>query len=145
MCSLAKIKTAATPTPSVVKLIGTEHEWRHPLLDRPTNLHVRLQNLKNLPPAFDFTEYSTGIFFQILWPSQKTSTYLIPEVPACGWLEKVPPAEPEVPGRAAEAPKSGALSLVSEVRNIWFLSPLVPSKREKNIQTETTCLSLYIF
>ena len=30
------------------------------------------------------------------------------------------------------------------VRNIWFLSPLVPSKREKNIQTENNlaCLSL---
>ena len=24
------------------------------------------------------------------------------------------------------------------VRNIWFLFPLVPSKREKNLQTETT-------
>ncbi len=24
------------------------------------------------------------------------------------------------------------------MRNIWFLSPLVPSKREKNVQTETT-------
>ena len=33
----------------------------------------------------------------------------------------------------------------SEVQNIWFLSHLVPSKREKNIQTETVCLSLYIF
>ena len=52
------------------------------------------------------------------------------------------------------------------MRNIWFLSPLIPSKREKNIQTETifvkvnidgsmlkkytnweklSCLSLYIF
>ena len=31
--------------------------------------------------------------------------------------------------------KSG---VVIKVRNIWFLSPLVPSKREKNIQTETT-------
>ena len=30
--------------------------------------------------------------------------------------------------------KSG---VVIKVRNIWFLSPLVSSKREKNIQTET--------
>ena len=29
---------------------------------------------------------------------------------------------------------------VSMVRNIWFLSPLVPSKQEKDIQTETTYL-----
>ena len=61
---------------------------------------------------------------QIFWPSQKTSTYLIPEVPACGWLEKVPPAEPEVPGRAAEAPKSGALSLVSESLSEELLRPV---------------------
>ena len=34
----------------------------------------------------------------------------------------------------------------TEVWNIWFLSPLVPSKREKNIQTENlVCLNLYIF
>ena len=26
----------------------------------------------------------------------------------------------------------------SVVRNIWFLCPLFPSKREKNVQTETT-------
>ena len=30
------------------------------------------------------------------------------------------------------------ISVVSQVRNIYFLSPLVPSKREKNIQTEIT-------
>ena len=31
-----------------------------------------------------------------------------------------------------------AKSIGTKVRNIWFLSPLVLSKREKNIQTETT-------
>ena len=29
------------------------------------------------------------------------------------------------------------------MRNIWFLSPLVPSKREKNIQTETNSVCIY--
>ena len=31
-------------------------------------------------------------------------------------------------------------ALDTVVRNIWFLSPLVPSKQEKDIQTETTYL-----
>ena len=31
------------------------------------------------------------------------------------------------------------------VRNIWFLCPLVPSKREKNIQTETNQLSQFVY
>ena len=34
----------------------------------------------------------------------------------------------------------------SKVRKIWFLSPLVPSKQEKNLQTETTkFVSICIF
>ena len=34
---------------------------------------------------------------------------------------------------------TGKLTLKDiKVRNTWFLSPLVPSKREKNLQTETT-------
>ena len=41
---------------------------------------------------------------------------------------------------------TGKLTLKDiKVRNTWFLSPLVPSKREKNLQTETNCLSQYIF
>ena len=34
---------------------------------------------------------------------------------------------------------------MAKVRNIWFLSPLVPSKLEKNIQTETTSLSQFAY
>ena len=32
-----------------------------------------------------------------------------------------------------------------EVRDIWLLSPLAPSKREKNIQTETIVVFLFLF
>ena len=35
--------------------------------------------------------------------------------------------------------------MLQKVRNIWFLSPLVPSKREKNVQTETFSLSQFVY
>ena len=31
-----------------------------------------------------------------------------------------------------------SVTFLTMVRDIWFLSPLFPSKREENIQTETT-------
>jgi hypothetical protein len=68
------------------------------------SLHVRLQNLKNLPPAFDFTEYRSkpsGIFFSNFVAFSEN--FNLPHSGGTGLyscLEKDPPAEPEVPGPA---------------------------------------------